>query len=133
MSREELDLSPSNQARLHALDFVGHRGELAVGMRFFRAHRDDRKPGALPETVMFDLGHRHVELLEPSLDAAEHHALLFERPAAGHVQLNREKPDHHQAVTATRSIANTSMMSPTLMSLNFSKPIPHSNPLFTSL
>ena len=37
------------------------------------------------------------------------------------------------AVTATRSIENTSMTSPTLRSLNLSKPMPHSNPAFTSL
>src|SRR5262249_8441389 len=38
----------------------------------------------------------------------------------------------HYAMIATRSIAKTSMTSPTLMSLNFSKPMPHSRPAFTS-
>ena len=35
-------------------------------------------------------------------------------------------------VAATRSTTNASMMSPTLMSLNFSKPMPHSKPALTS-
>src|SRR6185436_6494379 len=39
----------------------------------------------------------------------------------------------HQAVTATRSIAKTSIRSPILRSLNRSKPMPHSKPLLTSL
>src|SRR4051812_10700034 len=55
-------------------------------------------------------------------------------PVGAHVNspLHDGRPAASQAVAATRSTTNASITSPTLMSLNFSKPMPHSKPDLTS-
>src|SRR5207244_5354872 len=117
------------------------RRELAVRVRRVGADGDDGQRGALPQILVLDLRHRDIELLEAIFHAAEHHSLVFQGLRAVDVQFDGEKSyDHTEfshegtktrkrfgflrvfasscyAETATRSFANTSMRSPTLMSL----------------
>ncbi len=97
---------PGEQRGQLAADLIGH----ALG------------PGAL----------RHFRISDFSFQID----LRFQDPTLGQSELNLQSELCNlqcHAVIATRSMANTSMTSPTLMSLNFSKPMPHSIPLFTSL
>ncbi|HMD34533.1 MAG TPA: hypothetical protein VKH42_06180, partial [Vicinamibacterales bacterium] len=86
--RKELDVRAGNQSGLDALDFVGDRRELAVGVRFVGADRHDRQPCALPQVVVFDFGDRDVEFLQAILDPPQDHAFVLQRLAAGHVQFD---------------------------------------------
>ena len=61
-----------------------------------------------------------VEILQAVLDPPEHHALVLERLRVRNMDLDVKNGDTHApfyAVTATRSIVKTSMMSPTFTSL----------------
>ena len=61
-----------------------------------------------------------VELLQAVLDPPEHHALVLQRLRVWNMDLDVKNGNTHApfyAVTATRSIVKTSMMSPTFTSL----------------
>ena len=47
--------------------------------------------GPLPEVVVLDLGDRDVELRQPVLQPAQHHALVLQRLGAGQEQLDRQQ------------------------------------------
>ena len=103
-----------------------------------RGDPDDTQCRPLPEVLMLDLGDRDIVMLtKPILEAPEHLTLPLEGGHSGKV-----KPDDTQAdvdrrpidlaahdqrlLAATLSIRNASMMSPTLTSLKFASPMPHS-------
>ena len=69
--------------------------QLAVGVLLIRADGHHGQSRALPEILMLDLGHRHVELLQPVLDAPEHHALVFQRSRSGHVEFDGKQRNDH--------------------------------------
>jgi hypothetical protein len=64
-------------------------------VRLIRAHRHDRQRGALPQILVLDFRHRHVELLQAVLHAPEHHPLVLERPRSRHVHLDGQQRDDH--------------------------------------
>src|SRR5690606_14455291 len=81
---------------------------------------------------MLGFGHRDVEGLEPVLQTPRDHPLVFQRLRFGQMQLDAQQRDHHYSVVSTRCTEKTSMTSPSLMSLKFARPMPHSKPFVTS-
>ena len=126
--------APRDQPRLDAFDLVERPRSAISSTMSRRRDGDDAEPGALPEILMRDLGDGDVELPQPILHPPQHHALVLQRLRIGQVELDassRRPPIMCRtayAVCATRSIVNTSMTSPTLMSLKCSRPMPHSKP-----
>ena len=59
------------------------------------AHRDHGQACALLQVLVIDLEHGDVELLQPILDAQQHHSLVLQRLAAGHMELNGQQTDDH--------------------------------------
>ena len=56
--------------------------------------RDHREAGPLPEILVLDLGHGHVEPVpQPRLQAAERRPLVLQRPGAREVELERQEAD----------------------------------------
>src|SRR5881398_781836 len=77
----------------------------------------------------------HVEaVVEAVLEALQHVTLVLERVTRREMQLPRHDPHDHagDSERATSSMRYASIRSPTLRSLKFSTPIPHSNPSRTS-
>jgi hypothetical protein len=83
--------------RLDSVDLVCGCCQFAVGMPVIRTHRHYRERRALPEFVVLDLRDGHIELLQPVLDASEHHALVLEGPSPPDVQFDAQEPDRHRA------------------------------------
>src|SRR6267378_6732310 len=109
----------------------------ALGMTPVRAHHGGRQLGALPQIVMPRLGDGDVEtVVQPILQALHDRAFVLQRLARRKMQLPHRHPHDHDSAAlrdrATSSMRYDSIRSPTLTSLKFSMPMPHSNPSRTS-
>src|ERR1041385_4648796 len=85
--------------------------------------------------MMRRLRRGYVEaVVEAVLEALQDVALVLERVTRREMQLPRHDPHDHAGVSerATSSTRYASIRSPTLRSLKFSTPMPHSNPSRTS-
>jgi hypothetical protein len=98
-SGEKLDVGSSDEAWFDPLNLIRDSGQLPVCVLLIGADRNHCQASALPEIVVPDLRNRDVELLHPVLDAAEHHALLFQRLRAGNEKLQGEESDNHGECT----------------------------------
>src|SRR5216110_3315508 len=136
-------ISEIARARVHDPRAVGAGDQLvrfaqhALGVAAIGADHGSRQLRPLPEILMPRLGHRHVEaVVHPVLEALHDRPLVLERLARGQVQLPHHHAHNHDsgAVSerATSSMRYDSIRSPTLMSLKFSIPMPHSKPSRTS-
>ena len=75
-----------------------------VEVRVVGVHRDHRQARPLPEVLVLDLGHRHVEpVAHPRLQAAQRLPLVLQRPRPGKVQVERQEADDHDVSTIERS------------------------------
>jgi hypothetical protein len=78
----------------------------------------DADRGALPYVLVIGFGNGDIEFgAEPVLEAADDHALVFERLRMGDVDLEREQGDGDYRTPATFSVMKASMTSPSLRSL----------------
>src|SRR5215470_12740772 len=105
---------------------------VVVGRNGYRGYR-----GALPEVLVIDLRDSDVKFVtQPILQTLYHVPFVFQRVRFFQTQFQRQDTYcRHQANTslATRSFTKASMTSPCLTSEKFSRVMPHSCPLRTSL
>src|ERR1051325_7731105 len=98
----------------------------------------DRQPRALMHVVQRDFVRGAVEgVAEAVAERLHDRPLVFERLCVLDVDLEeRDGNDHggerYASAAASCSVLNASITSPTLISWNFSMPMPHSNPWRTS-
>ena len=99
--RDALTLRNSTSLRVHEpgldpLDLVEHapaaRGSASASDRG-DGHDAETRP--LPEVLVLDFRHRHVEAAKPVLHAPQHHPLVLQRMRAGDEQLERQQSHDH--------------------------------------
>src|SRR2546422_904197 len=94
---------------------------------------------------MITLGNRNIKFSQPVLQTAQNDSFFLERVGVGKKNVEGQQADVHQGDSkegrrfflhttsaATFSMTNASITSPFLMSLNLSRPMPHSKPERTS-
>ena len=84
----------------------GDRRERLLQVDLVRVDAHDGDRGPLPQVLVLDFGQRHVvPVAHALLEAAQRLPLVLERPRAGKVQLESQKPDDHVAsLGRTRAI-----------------------------
>ena len=127
-------------AGLHDLDVALHdafgRAALGIferqlqrlqGILFIGSDGRDADCSALPQLLMIRFGDGDIEFRAQAVsEAADDHSLVLERLGVRDVDVESQQGDRNYRVTSTFSVTKASMMSPTLMSLKFWIPIPHS-------
>src|SRR5437667_4227293 len=93
----------------------------------------DREARALMDVLQADFRRGDLKTVaELVAQRLHHHALLFQRLRVLDVELEKGDRDDHANAGSSFSTLKASMTSPTLMSWNFSMPMPHSKPCRTS-
>jgi len=123
----DLYISLNNTFRGGAFGFIECELKGLTHVLLVRADAGDADRGALPYFLMICFGDRHIELRSKAVfQAANYHSLVFERLRVRDGDLEREQGDGNYRVPATFSVIKASMTSPTLRSLKFWIPMPHS-------
>ena len=129
----DFDVSLNDTFGGAAFRFIESELQCLSHILFVRTDCGDADRGALPHILMICFGDGHVELRSKAVfEAANNHSLVFERVRVRDGDLEGEQSDGNYRVTSTFSVTKASMMSPTLRSLKFWMPMPHSYPRVTS-
>jgi hypothetical protein len=102
-------------------------------IRLVRADSGNADRGPLPHVLVICFRDSDVEFGSKAIfQSADDHSFVFEGLRMRNGDVQREQGDGNYRVTSTFSVTKASMMSPTLRSLKFWTPMPHSYPRVTS-